>query len=358
MKIEDPRTGLYRRLVVAFVALGGVLVIGASGYHYLGEGRWSWTDCFYMTVITLSTVGFGELLHNMGEVEYARMWTVMLIVLGSGTLVYFVSNLTALIVEGDLQGVLRRRRMEKRVDKLHSHVVVCGVGSTGHHVVHELATVGVPYVVVDHNAERLARIAAEMGEKFLYVVGDATDDDTLQEARVTHARGVIAALHEDKDNLFVTITARALNPSARIVAKAVEPSAEAKLRRAGADAVVSPNFIGGMRLVSEMIRPSVVEFLDRMLRDPKQHLRIEEILVPKMSPIARLPLAKSRIRDTGAMVIAVRKPDGEYFYNPAGDLVLEPGTQLIVIARSEDVHRLRELIGEAPAGAIAERNPA
>lgn len=342
--MPDPRRGTYQRLATATLVLTTILVGGATVFHQLGDGRWSWFDCFYMTVITLSTVGFGEMLPGMEEVEGARIVTLVLIILGSGTLLYFMSNLTALIIEGDLGGLLLRRRMQGKINKLEGHIIVCGIGNTGIHIVEELLAVGTRFVVIEHREERVRKLQDEVGNNFLWVLGDATDDHVLEAAGITRCAGVIAALHDDKENLFVTITASALNKNARIVAKAIEPSTEPKLLRAGATSVVSPNFIGGMRLVSEMIRPAAVEFIDRMLRDPERSLRIDEAHIDPESRLVGQTLAESDVRETGALVIAVRQPNGDYVYKPSGELILEAGAHLIVIAKAEDLTRLRETV--------------
>ena len=349
---DSPRRALLRRLFTAAMILGLVLVFGATGYHQMGAGRWSWGDCFYMTVITLSTVGYGETLPGFETVYFARAWTVGLILLGSGTLVYFVSTFTALIVEGDLGGALRRNRMRKRVEGMKDHVIVCGVGTTGIHVVAELIATETPFVAIDTDLHRLERMQEEYGEKRMHwVVGDATDDEVLRDAGIETCRGVVSALHDDKDNLFVTVTARALNPRTRIVAKAIEPSAVEKMRRAGADCVVSTNYIGGMRLVSEMIRPQVTQFLDQMLRDRAQNLRIEEVTVPADSPLIGLQLRESAIRkESDVLVIAVREADGEIVHNPPPSIVISQGMTLIVLARTKDVIRLREGVTSGSIG--------
>lgn len=333
---------LYRRLLVAAFLLAALTLMGTAGYHHLGHGRWTYFECFYMTVITLSTVGFGETLPGMGQVEGARLVTLGLILAGSGLLVAFISTLTALIVEGDLQGLLRIRRMNKSLDQLNNHLIICGIGTTGRHIVRELESSGVPFVVIDTSKERLEEMAAQLPGRMLYVMGDATDDAIMQRAGVSRCRGVIAALSDDKSNLFVTISARALAPNARIVAKAVEATTERKLYRAGADGVVSPNYIGGMRLVNEMIRPATVEFLDRILQDRDgNQLRIEEVPLPQGSSLEGKTLAQSGIRNTGALVLAVHLPHGEYVYNPKGDQRLERGTGLVVLADSADLGKLR-----------------
>ncbi len=333
---------IYGRLFSAAFFLSCVVVLGASTYFHIGGGRWSWFDCLYMTVITISTVGFSELLDGMHTLTEARILTLVLIVVGSGTLLYFVSNVTAVIIEGDLQGLLRRRRMDKRILNLEQHVILCGAGSTGEHIARELVAINKPCVVIERDEARIVELNEELRTELPHVIGDATDDHTLEKAGIRKASGIIAALHNDKDNLFITISARALNANARIVAKAVELSSEAKLLRAGANSIVSPNRIGGMRLVSEMIRPHTVEFLDRMLRARDQNLRIEDARVPEGSSLVGRTLAEVSIRDTGALVIAVRLANGEYVYNPSSDLRIEAGASLIVIAHADEVARLRD----------------
>ena len=178
------RRGAYGRLISAAGVLAAVVLVGATAYFAVGDGRWSWFDCFYMTIITLSTVGFAETLEGMNEMPEARAVTITLIVLGSGTLLYFISSLTALIVEGDLQGILRRRSMQRAIDKLNQHVIVCGIGTTGRHIATELSAVGVPFVVVDTNRERLEELSEEFNDSLLFVIGDATDDHVLELAGV------------------------------------------------------------------------------------------------------------------------------------------------------------------------------
>ncbi|MDH3485049.1 MAG: potassium channel protein [Myxococcales bacterium] len=336
------RRSAYGRLISAAAVLGAVMLLGATSYYALGQGRWSWFDCFYMTIITLSTVGFAETLQGMNEVPEARAVTIALIVLGSGTLLYFISSLTALIVEGDLQGILRRRSMQRAIGTLNDHVIVCGIGTTGRHIATELSAVGIPFVVVDMDRLRLEELNEEFEGGLLYVLGDATDDHTLELAGVERARGVISALNDDKANLFVTITARALNPNARIVSKAIESSTEAKLRRAGADAVVAPNYIGGVRLFSEMVSPKTVAFLDRMVRFGSGiSVGIEAIDIPEGSPLVGKRIAETDLREAGALVVAVHCSDGEYVYAPGSEHLLQEGDSLIVLAESRDVKKLR-----------------
>jgi voltage-gated potassium channel len=343
-RTREQRSLLRNRLVLATLWLLAVIFVGAGGFEVIGNGEWSFADCIYFTIITLSTVGYSHTLPHFEDHGYARIWTVGLIVLGSGTLVYFVSTITAFIVEGDLGGVLRRNRMQQVLSRLTGHIIVCGAGTTGIHVIEELVHSHIPFCAIDSNEQRLLELAERFGpDKFPYVVGDAADDEALKEAGIDRAQGVVAALSEDKDNLFVTITASALNPQARIVAKATEVSSRGKMMRAGAKAVVSPTQIGGLRLASEAIRPTVVEFIDLMLRDPKKNLRIEEVMIPESSSLAGAALKDTNIRrESRVLVIAVRLPDGRYEYNPEPEFTLVSGATLIVLAETAEMARLRE----------------
>jgi voltage-gated potassium channel len=340
-----------RRLLGAMAVLLVLTGGGAIGFFALGAGRWSAEDCLYMTVITLSTVGFGELSH-MHEVPGARTLTILLIVAGVGALAYVQGNLTALLVEGVIGQAWRRNRMRKAIEKLEGHIVVAGAGSTGKHVIEELLATGTPFVVIDRSMEHLERINADIaGGKLLYVHGDATDDHVLADANIARARGVVAALTHDKDNLFVTLSARSLNGTARIVAKIVEDHAAQKMIKAGASAAVNPTLIGGRRLASELIRPQVTEFLDHMLRDKSKNLRIEEVAVPERSSWVGQSLKDTPIRrETRLLVVAVRDTERRFTYNPEPEQVLEAGATLIVMGEAENVGKLRALIDDSVVG--------
>jgi voltage-gated potassium channel len=334
-----------RRLIAAVGVFAMLVAIGSAGYFGLGHGRWALTDCAYMTVITISTVGFFE-LREMTNVPGARGLTVALIISGVGVLAYMQSNLTALLVEGVIGQALRRRRMQRDIAKLSQHIVVAGAGSTGKHVIEELAATKTPFVAIDRSEEVLQRVSAEVcGGKLLYVHGDATQDHVLVEAGVERARGVVAALTQDRDNLYVTLSARSLNAQARVVSKVVEDEAAPKIRKAGASATVNPAMIGALRLASEVIRPEVNEFLDQMLRDKDKNLRLEEVIVPPGSSFVGLALKDTPIRrQTRALVVAVRGADRSFVYNPDPDQVIGEGTTLIVLGETESIVKLRQLV--------------
>lgn len=239
--------------------------------------------------------------------------------------------------------------MKTRILTLTEHVIVTGVGSVGKHVVEELVAAAVPFVVIDRDEERIQRVAHDVGRRdLLYVVGDATEDDTLVAAGITRCRGVVAALTEDKDNLFVVLSARSLNAKARIVAKVIEPEAERKMCRAGADETVSPTMIGGRRLAREIVRPTLVAFLEELLKEQHQPLRLEEVRIFAGSPFAGRLLGEiPTTGDTNVLVIAVR--EGNHFhYNPEATLELVPGSVLIVLGESESIQALRNVIHAGP----------
>ena len=339
---------LGRRILAGFVGLLIVVFGGGLGYWLIGEGRWTFTECLYMTVITVTTVGYGELLDGMAQVPYARALTTVLLVFGTGILVFFASTVTAFIIEGDLKNVLFASRMKKRMKRMRDHIVVCGAGSTGRNVIEELLTTDVPVIAIDTHEEELREIADKFPKaEFSYLVGDATDDDVIAQTNLGQARGLIAALSSDKDNLYLTVTARQNSASIRIVARCAELSNAEKIRRSGADAVVSPNFIGGMRLVSEMLRPSVVKFLDDMLRDNRTELRIEEIKLGTNIAVLGPTLRDARLRKRyGMTLLAVRAADEPLWtYNPDASEKLQPGMTLVVLGSPDQVSKLRAETG-------------
>lgn len=336
-----------RRLEVAFLAVLGTIVVGTAGYWLIGGGQWTFVDCLYQTVIGITTAGFGEIV-PLGATTLGRPFTIVLLCGGMVSVGWFVTTAAAFLIEGELSGLTWRKRMDSRVKQLSGHYVVCGAGSTGIHCVRELAAIGASFVVVERSEEIARAVSKEHGCPA--VIGDATHDEVLEQAGIARARGVISALTEDKDNLFVTVTARALNPALRIVAKVVDPRADAKLRRAGADSVVSPNMIGALRLVSEMVRPQVVSFLDLMLRDRDRTLRVEEVTVPPAPGGAPRRVSELGLDRHKLLLLAVKEAtEGEprFHYNPAPEHLLSGGETLIVLG---DPERVRQLSAEVAAG--------
>ena len=336
-------TNLKKRLFAAGTLMLVIYAFGTVGYFILGDGRWSPGDCAYMTVISLTTVGYGEVLPGIENVPYARAFTAGLLVLGAGIALYFVSVLTTFLVEGEFLQLQRKRRMIKQIKNMSDHIIVCGVGGTGSHVVEELIKSKWPFVAIDTDEDRLNRRQEAHGEKFICMHGDATDDAVLVEACIKRAYGVVASLPDDMGNLYIVVTARGLNPELRIVAKAMDPAAEPKLRVAGADSVVSINTINGLRMSSEMIRPHVVSFLDKMLHDKDKNLRFEEVTIPDGSQLVDSVLANSGLRkERNLLIVAARERDSDrYTYSPGGGFKLGAGMTLILLGETESVERLR-----------------
>lgn len=333
-----------QRVLSALALLGIITVAGGFAFWLLGQGQYEFSEAIYFAVITISTVGYAE-LPDLESHPWARFITGALIISGIGTIAFFQSTLTALLVEGVIAKAFRRRRMDRKIAALKDHMVVAGCGRTGKHIVEELATIGQPFVVIDRDEALVSRINDEVCDgKLLYVIGDATEDHTLVAAGVERAHGVVAALAEDRDNLFVTLSARSLNPKARIVSKAVEVENEPKILKAGADTTVSPNRIGGMRLVSELVRPKVTAFLDQMLRVTK-NLRFEEVAVPEGSSFVGKTLRELPIREhTSLLVVALHQAADGYVYNPSPDHRIDVGTQLIVMGEVTGVEKLRDMV--------------
>jgi voltage-gated potassium channel len=331
-----------RRVVSLLGLVAGVVVSGGAVLWLIEGGRYSLFDSIYFALITIATVGYGELPEMSRS---ARVVAMVLIVAGVGSIAVFHSSLTALLVEGVIGKSFRRRRMQRRIAALERHVIVAGCGRTGRFVVDDLLAGGEPFVVVDRDLALLESVNEELGGKLLYVAGDATDDHVLVQAGIGRAAGLIAALTDDRDNLFVTLSARAINPKARIVAKVVEPENEPKILKVGADRTVSPHRIGGQRLVSELVRPKATEFLDQVLRVTGKNLRVDDVELPEASRYAGHTLREARIREhANLLVVAVRERDGAFVYNPPADYALAAGSHLIVIGEADDVAKLRSVL--------------
>ncbi len=334
-----------QHLIGSFALLVGANFTFAAGYWLMNQGRTNpdgsaigYIQCLYMTLVTTFTVGYGELVPIVTAGD--RIYTMLVIVVGIGTIGYALSQMTAFIVEGDLRNILGRRKMDKRIAALRDHFVVCGTGDVGHYVIEELIATNRPFVAIDADEEPLRKLSGD--RQLLYIVGDATDEDVLARAGVAAASGVICSLQHDRDNLVLAMTCRQINPKLRIVAKSHDIKLLQRLKNAGADAVVSPQFIGGLRLVSEMVRPTVVNFLDQMLRETDVAMRVEEVHIGAGSRLAGRRLGETDWRKRGLLVMALQARDEErYVYVPDPESVLAPGCTVIVLGDAEHVGKLR-----------------
>ncbi|MBI9075829.1 MAG: potassium channel protein [Desulfatibacillum sp.] len=335
--------GIQKRLQYVVFIIFLTVLGGSLGYYALFQGQPAFLDCVYMTVISLTSVGYGEVLEVTGN-PYAEVFTMFLITFGLGIIMYGISTLTAVIVEGEFSGILRRKSMEKRIARLNNHYIVCGGGQTGRHVIAELTKNNEKVVFIEMDPGKISQCQA-MVEDLLYIEGDATDDKNLLLAGIERALGIIIALPNNKDNLYVTMTARMLNANIRIISRMVDSSVEPKLRKAGANSVVSPNFIGGMRMASEMIRPAAVSFLDRMLRTGDRTLRIHEVTISGNSPLVGKTIRSAGLKDKyGLLVLGARADDGyDIIFNPHAAMELTPGATLVVMGEVESIAKVREL---------------
>ena len=314
-------------LGVALFAL--VLLGGSLGYIALGFGV---LDAAYQTVTTVTTVGFREVrpLNDAGKV-----FTMVLILGGVGTALYTFGVLVEALVEGHFSRLLGRRRMDRDIDRLRGHVIICGWGRVGRAIARYVTGAGQPVVVVDRDLERLD------GSGHRYVHGDATDDEVLARAGIAGASVLVAALNTDADNLYVTLSSRSVRPDLVIIARARTESSEPKLERAGANRVVNPQLLGGQRMAAFALQPHVAEFLDVVMHDGTLEFRLEEVAVASGSSLADRSLRDSHIRDrTGALVLALRDTAGGFTTNPPPETIIAPGQILIAIGTSEQLASL------------------
>jgi len=316
---------ILQRFYYALAVLAAAILLGTLGFRFGAHPTPPWEDALYMTLISVSTVGYGEAvpLNSLGE----RILAAVVAIVGFGVLTFLFTSLSVFFLESDLDITLRRNRMEKQISKLKGHYIVCGFGRVGRNVAQELIATKRPFVAIDPN-ETFMHQQLELHPELLYLCGDASDDDLLLGADIEDAAGVFAVTGDDSKNLMIALTAKQLNPTIRVVARCHEVRNIPKLKKAGADAIVSPDFTGGMRIASAMVRPQVVSFLDEMLRTDL-NLRVEEVAVPA----GRAPIALGSVRDRSSafVVVAVRAND-KWQFNPGDDWQLGPGQIVIVMA--------------------------
>jgi voltage-gated potassium channel len=324
-----------RRFFWALAILLGIFVAGTVGYMLI-EG-WGLLDSLFMTTITVGTVGFGE-VHPLSP--YGRLFTIGLIIASVGALGFAFGQLVEFVFEGRIQEILEGRRMERRLDSLSGHTVVAGFGRVGSVVARALADEGAPFVIVDLGEE--SQVAArESG--WLFVLGDATEEEVLEKAGIRRAGSLVTALSADADNLFVTVTARTMNPDVFIVARSSHESTEAKLLNGGANRTMTPNVIGGRRMASMVLHPTVADYLDIVTRGQGVEFRLQEIALEAGSCFEGKTISEARIREiTGAQVVAILSTDGTVDANPSAASVLTAGERLVVLGTVDQVAVLAE----------------
>jgi voltage-gated potassium channel len=321
-------------LSITFVLL--VLVVGTIGYHKI-EG-WRLFDSFYMTVITLTTIGFQEVYPLT---ENGRIFTMVLVFFGLGVVFYAINNGIKAILEGELQGVFERRRLDRMLKSMKNHFIVCGYGRMGRIICREFQERKVPFVVIEKQPQKL-----DVDDKTIILQGDATSDELLKKAGIERARGLISVLPTDAQNLYVVLSARGLNPNLFIVARVAEEGAEEKLLRAGASKVISPYHIGALRIAHAVLKPAVVDFIEFATKTGHVELQMEEVPVSEGSSLVGKTIHQAGIgRELGVIVVAIKRGSGEMKFNPTHSTVIKAGDTLIVIGEVQNIKKLEALAG-------------
>ncbi len=329
-----------RKFIWSGVFLLAIMLIGTVGYWFIGGKQYSFLDTFYMTFITIATIGYGEIV-DLSANPGGRVFTMIIAVTGIGALTYVFTNLTGLVVEGQLAESIRRKKMENTVNKYTGHYIVCGLGTIGSYIANELHNTKRISVIVDTDKEVVEKALQSVPDR-VALKGDATDIETLLKAGIERAKGLFAVTGDDNQNLVICLTAKHINPRVRVVTRCNDTRNDEKIRTAGADAVVSPGLIGGLRMASEMIRPTVVSFLDMMLREKDKNLRVEAIPLPEMfvsKPLSALDLR----RHPQTLILAVKTKDG-WVYNPPRDYLIQIADALVYISTPEGKEELEKFL--------------
>jgi voltage-gated potassium channel len=336
----------FMRFFIAFLLLSTVVFGGTLGYYFIegsqpGVESWTLADSLYMTVITITTVGYGE-VHTLSE--EGRKFTILLLFFSMLTAGYSVTTLIGFIFEGQIVELMRGKRMERQISKLKDHYIICGCGAVGKEVALEFKRMDVPFLIIERDIEQ-----SELGrdESILFIEGDAEDDETLIDAGIQHAKGLVAALRQDEINVFIVLTARQLNPDLAIIARAAEARSVTKLERAGADRVISPYEIAGRRIASVVLRPSVVNFLDVVTEGQDVAIRMEEVQVRAQSPMVGKALRDSGIgSQIGAKILGILGSDGQSRMDESesktlASVVFQEGDVLIALGNDEEIGSLQ-----------------
>lgn len=324
---------------VGLILLVSLILIGATGYKLI-EG-WEWIDCFYMTIITMATVGFKE----VGPLSFGgKLFTMGLIITSLSILAYVTTNLARFVFDGDLANYIKTYRVDKRIAKLKNHVIIVGYGRNGEQAAIELAENGVDFVVVDKRDNVIGRVREN--PELLYIKGDATHEEVLEQARIHDARAIIVTTPQDADNVFVVLTARSMNPGLTVISRASEMESLMKLKRAGATNVIMPERIGGQRMAKLVHQPDVVEFLEYILLQKSQDVILEELSCRKMAQYwVGKSIGDMKIMEkTGANVIGIKTGGARYVYNPNSQMILSRNDNLFVLGGPAQIVKMKELM--------------
>ena len=326
----------FRKIAQWAACLLALLIFGSLGFVWL-EG-WNFFDALYMTVTTLTTVGYGE-IHPLDRV--GRIYNMVLILTGMGVMFYIVSSLARVVIEGELQAVLGRRKLIKHIRRLKNHYIICGFGRIGDIIARHLTGRGLALVIIDKAPDQTARLD-ELG--YYFITGDATRDEILLEAGIERAKGLVAVVGSDADNVYIVLTARSLNPQLFIVARGEEPGSEQKLLRAGADKVESPYRMGGQKMAHTILHPTVVTFMELAMKEGVDW-SMEEIAVGQSSALLGVPLADSGIRQMlDLILVAIKRADGEMLFNPSYETPILAGDTLIALGLRKNLDALEKMV--------------
>lgn len=326
----------FRKILQLSASLLAILILGSLGFVWL-EG-WSFFDALYMTVTTLTTVGYGE-THPLNPL--GKAYNMVLILAGMGVLIYIITSLARVVVEGEIAAALGKRKLLKRIKKLSGHYIICGYGRLGEIIARQLQERRIPLVVVENNPELTINLDQS---GYYFVAGDATREEVLLEAGIERARGLVAVVHSDASNVYIVLTARSLNPNLFIVARGEEPGSRQKLLRAGADKVESPYELGGRKMAHTILRPTVTTLMELAMTEGVEW-SMEEIAVGTTSSMIGLPLKDSGIRQKyGLIVVAIKRADGEMLFNPSPLAPVLAGDTLILIGMRKHLEVLEEIL--------------
>ncbi len=337
----DPSTitlgGPRLRAFLLALAVPVLLLVAGTGGYMLVEG-WNAFDALYMSAITVTTVGYLE-VHPLSQA--GRIFTIAYLLVGVFSLFYVATAIIRSIVSGEVRAQLGRQLMERTLSTIEGHVVVCGLGRMGHIVCQEFSNMEMPFVVIDREAALVENLNIPHG---IGLAGDATSDDVLRKAGVERARTLVTVAASDADNLYIVMSARLMSDKLHIVARAADEEAEKKLKRAGANRVVSPYVIGGQRVAQAVLRPAVLDFIELATREDYLELQIEEVTIGPRGSLVDAQIKDNRIRqELGIMVVAVRKPNGQMMFNPTPDTTLEAGDVVIALGHKDQLARLTAL---------------
>lgn len=333
---KNLNTSILKSFQIPFILIGGTIVVGTIGFELI-EG-WDFLTSLYMTVITLSTVGYGEVGHLS---DNGRILVMILIAFGIGVFGYTIGTITKYIVDGELKNTFKRKKMMRQIESLREHFILCGYGRTGKQVALELVKAKKEFIVIDLYSEGFPE-----NPPFPYIIGNATEDEILLEAGIKRANGLIACLKDDSDNIFVTLSARQLNKEINIISRCLDEKTESKLYKAGANKVILPLIQVGKRLARMMLNPGITSFLDIVSDDEEVDLTLDELAVKENSELDGKKILNSGIRDkTNGMIIAIKKADGKLSMNPTVHEEINKGDVLVVLIESNQIDKLQKMAG-------------